>query len=64
MRIGELAALLGESTRTVRYYHQQDVLPEPSRRANGCREYGMRDAIALAQLPHHVPGHSTRGVHR
>ncbi|MEV4571605.1 cytochrome P450 [Nonomuraea sp. NPDC049419] len=35
MRIGELAALLGVSTRTVRYYHHQGVLPEASRRANG-----------------------------
>ncbi|PZG13860.1 MerR family transcriptional regulator [Nonomuraea aridisoli] len=50
MRIGELAALLGVSTRTVRYYHHQGVLPEPSRRANGYREYGMRDAIALARV--------------
>ncbi|MER6173742.1 MerR family transcriptional regulator [Streptosporangium sp. NPDC001681] len=50
MRIGELAALLGVSTRMVRYYHRQGVLPEPFRRANGYREYGMRDAIALARL--------------
>ncbi|RVX40840.1 DNA-binding transcriptional MerR regulator [Nonomuraea polychroma] len=50
MRIGELAALLGVSTRTVRYYHHQGVLPEPPRRANGYREYGMRDAIALARV--------------
>jgi DNA-binding transcriptional MerR regulator len=50
MRIGELAALLGVSTRTVRYYHQQGILPEPPRLANGYREYGMRDAIALARV--------------
>ncbi|MDF2708800.1 MAG: hypothetical protein K0R62_4452 [Nonomuraea muscovyensis] len=50
MRIGELAALLGVSTRTVRHYHHQGVLPEPARRANGYREYGMRDAIALARV--------------
>jgi len=50
MRIGELAALLGVSTRTVRHYHHQGVLPEPSRRANGYREYGMRDAISLARV--------------
>ncbi|GLW10194.1 MerR family transcriptional regulator [Microtetraspora sp. NBRC 13810] len=50
MRIGELAALLGVSTRTVRHYHHQGVLPEPPRRANGYREYGMRDAIALARV--------------
>ncbi|MFI7639765.1 MerR family transcriptional regulator [Nonomuraea sp. NPDC049400] len=50
MRIGELAALLGVSTRTVRYYHQQGILPEPPRLANGYREYGMRDAVALARV--------------
>ncbi|MBB5781908.1 MerR family transcriptional regulator [Nonomuraea jabiensis] len=50
MRIGELAALLRVSTRTVRYYHQQGILPEPPRLANGYREYGMRDAIALARV--------------
>ncbi|NJP90949.1 MerR family transcriptional regulator [Nonomuraea sp. FMUSA5-5] len=50
MRIGELAALLGVSTRTVRHYHHQGVLPEPPRRANGYREYGMRDAVALARV--------------
>ncbi|MBF8190240.1 MerR family transcriptional regulator [Nonomuraea sp. K274] len=50
MRIGELAALLGVSTRTVRYYHHQGVLPEPPRLANGYREYGMRDAIALGRV--------------
>lgn len=50
MRIGELAALLGVSTRTVRYYHHQGVLPEPPRLTNGYREYGMRDAIALARV--------------
>ncbi|MFI0420013.1 cytochrome P450 [Spongiactinospora sp. 9N601] len=50
MRIGELAALLGVSTRTVRHYHHQGVLPEPPRRANGYREYGLRDAVALARV--------------
>ncbi|NRQ35511.1 MerR family transcriptional regulator [Nonomuraea sp. NN258] len=50
MRIGELAALVGVSTRTVRHYHRQGVLPEPPRLANGYREYGMRDAIALARV--------------
>ena len=37
MRIGELADLAGVTVRTVRYYHQKDVLPEPARRANGYR---------------------------
>lgn len=50
MRIGELAALVGVSTRTVRYYHQCGLLPEPERRANGYREYRLRDAVALARV--------------
>ncbi|WP_432923601.1 MerR family transcriptional regulator [Microbispora sp. CA-135349] len=49
MRIGELAALAGVSTRTVRHYHHQGVLPEPARRVNGYREYGLRDALRLAR---------------
>lgn len=49
MRIGELAALVGVSTRTVRHYHHQGVLPEPARRGNGYREYGLPDAIRLAR---------------
>ncbi|MEV4460041.1 MerR family transcriptional regulator [Microbispora sp. NPDC049633] len=49
MRIGELAALAGVSTRTVRHYHHQGVLPEPSRRRGGYREYGLRDALLLAR---------------
>ncbi|MDF3289764.1 MerR family transcriptional regulator [Streptomyces silvisoli] len=50
MRIGELAALIGVSTRTVRHYHHQGVLPEPARRPNGYREYGLRDAVRLARV--------------
>jgi DNA-binding transcriptional MerR regulator len=50
MRIGELAALAGVSTRTVRHYHHQGLLPEPRRLANGYRCYGLRDAVALARI--------------
>ncbi|WP_043264132.1 MerR family transcriptional regulator [Streptomyces sp. CT34] len=50
MRIGELAGLAGVSTRTVRHYHHVGLLPEPERRANGYREYGLRDAVALARV--------------
>ncbi|MBA9004845.1 MULTISPECIES: MerR family transcriptional regulator [Thermomonospora] len=50
MRIGELAALVGVSTRTVRHYHHLGLLPEPERRANGYREYRLRDAVALARV--------------
>ncbi|GAA2253002.1 MerR family transcriptional regulator [Streptomyces amakusaensis] len=50
MRIGELAALAGVTTRTVRHYHRLGVLPEPGRLANGYREYGIRHAVALARV--------------
>lgn len=50
MRIGELSALVGVSTRTVRHYHRVGLLPEPQRRANGYRTYGLRDAVELARI--------------
>ncbi|WP_327087903.1 MerR family transcriptional regulator [Nonomuraea sp. NBC_01738] len=50
MRIGELAALIGVSTRTVRHYHHLGLLPEPERLANGYREYRLRDAVLLARI--------------
>ncbi|KNE80868.1 MULTISPECIES: MerR family transcriptional regulator [Streptomyces] len=50
MRIGELAALAGVSTRTVRHYHHLGLLPEPGRRANGYRVYELRDAVRLARI--------------
>jgi len=50
MRIGELAATAGVSTRAVRHYHRRGLLPEPPRRANGYREYGLRDVITLARI--------------
>ncbi|MBB5936545.1 MerR family transcriptional regulator [Streptomyces zagrosensis] len=50
MRIGELAALTGVTPRTVRHYHRIGLLPEPVRRANGYRVYGLRDAVALARV--------------
>ncbi|MGV9326204.1 MerR family transcriptional regulator [Streptosporangium sandarakinum] len=50
MKIGELAALAGVSTRTVRHYHRIGLLPEPERLTNGYRDYRLRDAIALARV--------------
>jgi len=50
MRIGELASTAGVSVRTVRHYHRRGLLPEPARRANGYREYGLRDVITLARI--------------
>ncbi|MEV4105263.1 MerR family transcriptional regulator [Nonomuraea sp. NPDC049649] len=50
MRIGELAALVGVTTRTVRHYHHLGLLPEPERTAGGYREYRLRDAVLLARV--------------
>ncbi|WP_030999948.1 MerR family transcriptional regulator [Streptomyces sp. NRRL F-5630] len=50
MRIGELAAVAGVSTRAVRHYHRIGLLPEPARQPNGYREYGLRDAAELARV--------------
>lgn len=47
MRIGEIAALIGVTPRAVRHYHHLGLLPEPVRRSNGYREYGIRDAVLL-----------------
>lgn len=40
MRIGEVAEQVGVSTKTVRYYEQLGLLPEPERTASGYRAYG------------------------
>jgi len=48
MRIGELAAIAGVTTRTVRHYHRIGLLPEPERQSNGYREYSLRDAVVAS----------------
>jgi DNA-binding transcriptional MerR regulator len=50
MRIGELAALAGVTTRTVRHYHHTGLLREPARRGNGYRAYTLRDAVELTRI--------------
>lgn len=50
MRIGEVAALVGVTPRAVRHYHHLGLLPEPLRRSNGYRDYGLRDAVLLARI--------------
>ena len=39
MRIGELSRRTGISTSRIRFYEKHDVLPKPSRDANGYRTY-------------------------
>lgn len=40
MRIGEIAERAGVTTKTVRYYEQLGILPQPERTASGYRTYG------------------------
>ncbi len=47
MRIGELAASAGVTTKALRFYEQAGVLPEPARTPSGYRDY---DNTALARL--------------
>ena len=47
MRIGELAAAVGTTTKTLRFYEQSGLLPPTERAANGYREYGPE---ALSRL--------------
>jgi MerR family Zn(II)-responsive transcriptional regulator of zntA len=40
VRIGELAAKVGITTKTLRFYEEAGLLPPPDRAANGYRDYG------------------------
>ena len=47
MRIGELAATAGTTTKTLRFYEKGGLLPPTERAANGYRDYG---SAALSRL--------------
>lgn len=46
-RIGDLAQRLGLNAKTIRYYEEIGLLPEPERSASGYRLYGRTDADRL-----------------
>ncbi|WP_082538444.1 MULTISPECIES: MerR family transcriptional regulator [unclassified Pseudonocardia] len=46
----ELAELAGTTARTVRHYHQIGLLPEPERRSNGYKQYGVAHLIRLLRI--------------
>lgn len=48
MRIGELAAAVGVNTKTVRYYEEIGLLPDPPRSPGGYRQYDHNDVEQLA----------------
>ncbi|MFD9945913.1 heavy metal-responsive transcriptional regulator [Nonomuraea sp. NPDC059023] len=48
MRIGTLAAEAGVSTKTIRFYEQAGLLPEPPRTSGGYRDYPATTVDRLA----------------
>jgi DNA-binding transcriptional MerR regulator len=50
LSIGQLAAYAGVSVRTVRWYHQRGLLPEPGRDASGYRRYDSQAVIDLIRI--------------
>jgi DNA-binding transcriptional MerR regulator len=50
LTIGQLAAYVGVTVRTVRHYHQTGLLPEPERDASGYRRYGARAVVSLIKI--------------
>ena len=46
----EIAELAGTSLRAVRHYHEVGLLPEPERRANGYKQYGVSHLVRLLRI--------------
>ena len=47
MKIGELAETTGLSTKTIRFYESEGLIPDPPRTDSGYRYYGDSDAARL-----------------
>jgi DNA-binding transcriptional MerR regulator len=52
VRIGELAAATGVATKTLRFYEDQGLLPEPERTPAGYRDYPPEIADRVAFIRH------------
>ena len=50
LHIGEVAALVGVSPKTVRYYHEVGLLAEPARTEAGYRLYTAQDLLRLQRI--------------
>lgn len=50
MRIGEVAELVGTTTRAIRHYHRIGLVREPARRTNGYRDYDTDDVLRLLHV--------------
>ncbi|RJQ92342.1 helix-turn-helix domain-containing protein [Amycolatopsis panacis] len=46
----EIAELAGTSLRTVRHYHDVGLLPEPARRPNGYKQYGVAHLVRVLRV--------------
>ncbi|GLZ52784.1 MerR family transcriptional regulator [Actinomycetospora sp. NBRC 106378] len=46
----EIAELAGTSLRSVRHYHDVGLLPEPERRSNGYKQYGVAHLVRLLRI--------------
>ena len=46
----ELAELAGTSLRAVRHYHEVGLIPEPERRSNGYKQYGVSHLVRLLRI--------------
>ncbi|GEK80197.1 helix-turn-helix domain-containing protein [Agrococcus baldri] len=46
----ELAELAGTTVNTVRHYHRLGLLPEPERRVNNYKQYGVSDLVRLLRI--------------
>ena len=50
LRIGEIAALAGTTTRAIRHYHAIGLLAEPERDDSGYRRYEAADLVRLVRI--------------
>jgi DNA-binding transcriptional MerR regulator len=50
LTIGEVARMLGVSTKTIRHYHRIGLLEEPLRAPNGYRMYRASDLVTLVRI--------------
>jgi len=46
----QLAELAGTTLRTIRHYHDVGLLPEPERRANGYKSYGVTHLVRVLRI--------------
>lgn len=52
LQIGEVAQLLGVTSKTIRHYHKIGLLQEPERTESGYRLYNAQDLLRLKQIRH------------